>query len=58
MCDLLGGTIICKKITASGYPHFFLMTSLADHINNISLNRLPNIWYQQEGAPPHNVNRI
>lgn len=57
---LLGETVIGpyiyeENLNADRYLHF-LRTFLADYIDNtICLNRLPNIWFQQDGAPPHNA---
>lgn len=60
---LLGGTIIGpyiyeENLTADRYLHF-LRTFLEDYIdNNICLNRMQNVWFQQDGAPPHNARRV
>lgn len=60
---LLGDTIIGpyiyeENLNADRYLNF-LTTFLSDYIdNNICLNRLNDLWFQQDGAPPHNARRI
>lgn len=60
---LLGGTVIGPYIyednlTTERYVDF-IRTFLTDYIdNNINLNRLRDLWFQQDGAPPHNARRV
>lgn len=61
---LLGDTIIGpyiyeENLTADVYFNF-LNTFLADYIDeNICLDRLSQLWFQQDGAaPPHNARRV
>lgn len=55
---IIGPYIYEETLNADGYLQF-LRTYLTDYIdNNICLNRLNNIWFQQDGAPPHNARRV
>lgn len=60
---LLGDTIIGpyiyeENLNADAYLHF-LNTFLADYLDeNIWLGRLSQLWFQQDGAPPHNARRV
>lgn len=59
---LLGDTIIGPYIyednlNADRYLNF-LRTFFTDFLDNLPLNRLNTIWFQQDGAPPHNAGRV
>lgn len=54
----IGPYIYEETLNSDRYLHF-LRTFLTDYVDNsISLNRLNTIWFQQDGAPPHNANRV
>lgn len=60
---LLGDTVIGpyiyeETLTADSYLNF-LRTFLSDYIDeNFCLARVSNLWFQQDGAPPHNARRV
>lgn len=54
---LLGPYIFEDNLTAQHYAEF-LRTTLLDYLENIPLARLRDLWWQQDGAPPHNAREV
>lgn len=55
---IIGPYIYEENLNADRYYNF-LRTFLTEYVdNNICLNRLNTVWFQQDGAPPHNARRV
>jgi len=55
---IIGPYIYQENLTAAGYLQF-LRSYLTDYIDeNISINSLNDLWFQKDGAPPHNARRV
>lgn len=54
---VIGPFIYEENLNADRYLNF-LRTFLTDFMDNIALQRLNAIWFQQDGAPPHNARRV
>lgn len=55
---VIGPYIYEDNLNADGYLHF-LKTYFTDYVDdNICLSRLNNLWFQQDGAPPHNARSV
>jgi hypothetical protein len=56
--DVLIGPIIYEENLNGEMYDNFLRTRMLDLLDEVPLNRLQNMWWQQDGAPPHNTLRV
>lgn len=54
---IIGPFIYQENLNGASYLEF-LRTTFSDYLDELPLNRLPNLWFQQDGAPPHNTRDV
>lgn len=54
---IIGPLIYQENLTGVGYLNI-LQNELRNHLEDIPLARLPFLWFQQDGAPPHNFREV
>lgn len=54
---LIGPVFYDGTLTSERYLHY-LLTAIEDKLDDLPLAVLQSMWYQQDGAPPHNANVV
>lgn len=55
--NIIGPFIYAENLNGAAYLQF-LQTEFTNYLENLPLARLPFIWFQQDGAPPHNLRAV
>lgn len=55
--SLVGPFIFHENLNGERYLQF-LNTTFQEYVDEIPLARLPHLWFQQDGAPPHNTRAV
>lgn len=54
---LVGMHFLNNRMNAQYYLNF-LETSLTEHLDDLPLNIIQTVWFQHDGAPPHNARHV
>lgn len=55
--EIIGPFIFENNLNGAGYLNI-LENYLSDYLENLPIERLRHLWFQQDGAPPHNLRAV